>query len=469
MKIKFEKFSVFLIFFYFILSIEGNSENTPYSFADLAEKLMPSVVNISTTQTVVANTNPFPFEFPPGSPFEDMFKEFGTPQKRKASALGSGFIIDAKGIVITNNHVVQGAEDILVRVDGDKEFKAKVIGTDPLSDIAVLQIDSKENFIPVKFGDSDKARIGDWVIAIGNPFGLGGTVTSGIISARNRSIGLSRYEDYIQTDASINSGNSGGPLFDMNGDVIGINTAILGKGGSIGIGFSIPSNNAKKVIAQLIKFGETKRGWLGVRIQVVTDEIANIEKLGEPRGALVASVAQNSPSDKAGIKAGDIIIEFNGTPIKEMSELPKIVAQTEVGKTVNVKVWRNKKEEIKKVKLGRLETSDDFKVKKKEKDPKVAEIKYLKIKARVLTNEDIASRNLPNQTTGLLITDIASDSPVNYLKINNIIIEAQKKKIKSTLDLEKILEKAIKTKDKTILIVVYNNQNQRRYIGVKLD
>jgi len=469
MKIKFEKFSVFLIFFYFILSIEGNSENTPYSFADLAEKLMPSVVNISTTQTVVANTNPFPFEFPPGSPFEDMFKEFGTPQKRKASALGSGFIIDAKGIVITNNHVVQGAEDILVRVDGDKEFKAKVIGADPLSDIAVLQIDSKENFIPVKFGDSDKARIGDWVIAIGNPFGLGGTVTSGIISARNRSIGLSRYEDYIQTDASINSGNSGGPLFDMNGDVIGINTAILGKGGSIGIGFSIPSNNAKKVIAQLIKFGETKRGWLGVRIQVVTDEIANIEKLGEPRGALVASVAQNSPSDKAGIKAGDIIIEFNGTPIKEMSELPKIVAQTEVGKTVNVKVWRNKKEEIKKVKLGRLETSDDFKVKKKEKDPKVAEIKYLKIKARVLTNEDIASRNLPNQTTGLLITDIASDSPVNYLKINNIIIEAQKKKIKSTLDLEKILEKAIKTKDKTILIVVYNNQNQRRYIGVKLD
>ena len=469
MKIKFKKLSVFFIFFYFTLSIEGNSENTPYSFADLAEKLMPSVVNISTTQTVVANTNPFPFEFPPGSPFEDMFKEFGTPQKRKASALGSGFIIDAKGIVITNNHVVQGAEDILVRVDGDKEFKAKVIGTDPLSDIAVLQIDSKENFIPVKFGDSDKARIGDWVIAIGNPFGLGGTVTSGIISARNRSIGLSRYEDYIQTDASINSGNSGGPLFDMNGDVIGINTAILGKGGSIGIGFSIPSNNAKKVIAQLIKFGETKRGWLGVRIQVVTDEIANIEKLGEPRGALVASVAQNSPSDKAGIKAGDIIIEFNGTPIKEMSELPKIVAQTEVGKTVNVKVWRNKKEEIKKVKLGRLETSDDFKVKKKEKDPKVAEIKYLKIKARVLTNEDIASRNLPNQTTGLLITDIASDSPVNYLKINNIIIEAQKKKIKSTLDLEKILEKAIKTKDKTILIVVYNNQNQRRYIGVKLD
>ena len=286
----------------------------PSSFADLAERLMPSVVSIATTTTVLTNTNPFPgFQFPPGSPFEDMFKEFGTPQKRKSAALGSGFIIDKKGIVITNNHVIQNAEDIVVKVDGDKEFKAKIIGADPLSDIAVLQIISKETFKPVKFGDSDKARIGDWVIAIGNPLGLGGTVTSGIISARNRSIGLSRYEDYIQTDASINSGNSGGPLFDMNGDVIGINTAILGKGGSIGIGFSIPSNSAKKVIDQLIEFGETKRGWLGVRIQIVTDEIAEVENLDKPRGALVASVAEKSPSDKAGIKSGDIILEFNGT------------------------------------------------------------------------------------------------------------------------------------------------------------
>ena len=276
-----------LLFFFVAMnfSLLANTKEKPYSFADLAERLMPSVVNISTTQTVVTTVNPFPgFEFPPGSPFEDMFKEFGTPQKRKASALGSGFIIDAKGIVITNNHVIQGAEDILVRV-GDREFKAKVIGADPLSDIAVLEIDSKEQFIPAKFGDSDKARIGDWVMAIGNPFGLGGTVTAGIISARNRSIGLSRYEDYIQTDASINQGNSGGPLFDMDGNVIGINTAILGQSGSIGIGFSIPSNSAKKVIDQLLKYGETKRGWLGVRIQIVTKEIAEIEKLGKPRGA----------------------------------------------------------------------------------------------------------------------------------------------------------------------------------------
>jgi serine protease Do len=235
-----------IVFFTLTFAMKISAQDAPASFADLAERLMPSVVNISTTTTVTTNTNPFPgFEFPPGSPFEDMFKEFGTPQKRKSAALGSGFIIDEKGIVITNNHVIQDAEDIVVRVGGDKEYKATIIGADPLSDIAVLQIDSKEKFIPVSFGDSDKARIGDWVIAIGNPFGLGGTVTSGIISARNRSIGLSRYEDYIQTDASINSGNSGGPLFDMNGDVIGINTAILGKGGSIGIGFSIPSNSAK--------------------------------------------------------------------------------------------------------------------------------------------------------------------------------------------------------------------------------
>ena len=362
---KFKKIKLFLITILFAnFTFFLNAKSVPESFADLAEKLIPSVVNISTTQTVVTNINPFPFEFPPGSPFEDLFKEFGAPQERKASALGSGFIIDKKGIVVTNNHVIKGAEDILVRIDGGKEYKAKVLGADPLSDIAVLKIESNDNFTPVKFGNSDKARIGDWVIAIGNPLGLSGTVTSGIISARNRDIGLSRYEDYIQTDASINQGNSGGPLFNMDGEVIGINTAIFGKSGNIGIGFSIPSNSAKKVIDQLIEFGETKRGWLGVRIQTVTKEIADVEKLDEPRGALVASVAKNSPSDKAGIKAGDIILEFNGILIKEMKELPKIVAQTEVGKTVNVKVWRNRKEILKKIKLGRLETSEDFKIAK---------------------------------------------------------------------------------------------------------
>jgi serine protease Do len=459
-----------VIFIFTNFSIFSNAKDVPSSFADLAEKLMPSVVNISTTQTVTTNKNPFPFQFPPGSRLEDMFKEFGVPETRKAMALGSGFIIDAKGIVVTNNHVIKGAEDILVRVNGDKEYKVTIIGSDPLSDIAVLKMETKNKFIPVKFGDSDKARIGDWVIAIGNPFGLGGTVTSGIISARNRSIGLSRYEDFIQTDASINQGNSGGPLFNMDGDVIGINTAILSPtGASSGIGFAIPSNSAKRVIDQLIEFGETKRGWLGVRIQFVTKEIADAEKLDKPKGALVSSVAEGSPSDKAGILPGDIILEFKGTLINKMQELPLIVAQTDVGETVEVKVWRNSKELIKKITLGRLETSEDFKAEKKLEKPKTLEIVGLKITVRALTNEDIQNRKLPSDTTGVVIIDIENDSPVNYLNINNIIIEAQKKKIKTIGDLQKIVKTALTSSEKTILVVIYNNQNQRRYIGVKLD
>ena len=462
---------LFVILITFCFSLKSYSQSIPSSFADLAEKLMPSVVNISTTQTVVTKSNPFPgFEFPPGSPFEDMFKEFGTPQERQSSALGSGFIINEDGIVITNNHVIQGADDIIVRVDGDKEFKATVVGADPLSDIAVLKLETKEKFKPVKFGDSDKARIGDWVIAIGNPFGLGGTVTSGIISARNRSIGLTRYEDYIQTDASINQGNSGGPLFNMDGDVIGINTAILGRSGSIGIGFSIPSNSAKIVIDQLLEFGETKRGWLGVRIQDVTKEIAEIENLDKPTGALVASVAENSPSAKAGVKAGDIILEFDGEKINEMKELPIIVARTAVGKKVEVKIWRNKKEIIKTITLGRLETSEDFKVAEKETLIKENRIDDLKITVRELTKEDIKSRNLPNQTSGVIITNIENQSPLfNSIEVNSIIIEAQKKKIKTFEDLIKVVKEVLKTNQKTILLVIYNSQNQRRYIGVKLN
>tara|TARA_A100001011_G_scaffold314510_1_gene332672 strand:+ start:531 stop:1937 length:1407 start_codon:yes stop_codon:yes gene_type:complete len=466
-KIKIFLLTIVLTFSY---SLKSLSKEIPGSFADLAEKLMPSVVNISTTTVVTTQSNPFPFQFPPGSPFEDMFKEFGTPQERKAYALGSGFIIDKNGIVVTNNHVIADAEDIIVRVNGDKEFKAKVIGADPLSDIALLKLETKEKFIPVKFGDSDKARIGDWVIAIGNPFGLGGTVTSGIISARNRSIGLTRYEDYIQTDASINSGNSGGPLFDMNGDVIGINTAILGRNGSIGIGFAIPSNSAKIVIEQLIEFGETKRGWLGVRIQDVTKEIAEVENLDEPRGALVVSVAEKSPSDKAGVKAGDIILEFDGERIQEMKELPIIVARTEVGKKVQVKIWRNKKEIIKTITLGRLETSEDFKVAEKTKPPKELVIENLKITVRELNREDIKNRNLPNQTTGLIITKIENNSPLfNSIEVNSIILEAQKKKIRTIDDLNQAVQQVLKSNQKTILLVIYNSQNQKRYIGIKLD
>ena len=465
-----------LIFLTIVISIgfslQSNSKPIPESFADLAEKLMPSVVNISTSKTVVTNSNPLPFNFPPGSPFEDMFKEFGTPQERKSAALGSGFIIDEKGIVITNNHVIQNADDIIVRVNGDQEFKADVVGADPLMDIAVLQLDTEEKFIPVAFGDSDKARIGDWVIAIGNPFGLGGTVTAGIMSARNRSIGLSRYEDFIQTDASINSGNSGGPLFDMDGNVIGINTAILGRNGSIGIGFSIPSNSARQVIDQLIEFGETKRGWLGVRIQDVTQEIADVEKLDKPRGALVASVAENSPSDKAGIKSGDIILEFNGEKINQMKELPAIVARTRVGKNVVVKIWRDQKELTKNVVLGRLETSEDFKVSEQPKPSiETNRIEDLKISVRLLNKDDIKERKLPNQTTGLVITNIENSSPLKNttLSVDSIIIEAQKKNIRSVDDLRTITKEVLNSNQKTILIAIYNNQNQKRYLGIKLN
>jgi len=250
---------ILLILIIVTFSPYSNANAVPESFADLAEELMPSVVNISTTQTVRTTSNQFPFQFPPGSPFEEMFKDFQRPTERKASSLGSGFIIKENGMVITNNHVIAGADDILVKVNS-KEYKAKVIGADPYMDIAVLKMETKDKFKPVGFGNSDKARVGDWVVAIGNPFGLGGTVTSGIISARNRDIGMTRYDDFIQTDASINQGNSGGPLFNLKGEVVGINTAIIapGRSGSIGIGFAIPSNAASKVIDQLISYGETR-------------------------------------------------------------------------------------------------------------------------------------------------------------------------------------------------------------------
>ena len=359
-KLNCKKISIYFIFFYFIFNIEGNAKNPPTSFADLAEKLMPSVVNISTTQTIKTQTSPFP-QFPPGSPFGEFFKEFERPTERKATSLGSGFVIKKDGTVVTNNHVIANAEDIIVRVD-NKEYQAKVLGSDPYSDIAVLKIESSQNFKTVDFGNSDKARVGDWVVAIGNPFGLGGTVTSGIISARNRDINLTRYDDFIQTDASINQGNSGGPLFNMNGDVIGINTAIISpSGASSGIGFAIPANYASTIIDQLIKYGETKRGWLGVRIQPVTDEIATVAGLEEPSGAFIGGVSEDSPAKKGGVKTGDIILEFDGEKIKTMRNLPKVVANTKPNKKVSVKVWRDKKLITLKLTLGRMESAKEFK------------------------------------------------------------------------------------------------------------
>ena len=443
----------------------------PDSFADLAEKLMPSVVNISTTQIVKTTTNQFPFQFPPGSPFGEMFKDFDRPTERKASSLGSGFIIEEEGIVITNNHVVANAEDILVRV-GEKEYEANILGADPYMDIAVIKMKTKEKFKPVSFGDSSKARVGDWVVAIGNPFGLGGTVTSGIISARNRQIGLTRYEDFIQTDASINVGNSGGPLFNMKGEVIGINTAIIapGQSGSIGIGFAIPANAASNVIDQLIEFGETKRGWLGVRIQDVSKEIAEVEKLKKPEGALVASVGKNSPAERAGIKAGDIILEFDGKKINTMKKLPNVVAGTEVGKSVELKIWRNKRLISKRLILGRLETSDEFKESKPKKVKKDINIDSLKIAVREITENDISSRNLNKRTTGVVITDISNRSPLaNLLSNNDIIIEVQKISIKNSSDLKRKVDSILNKGEKNLLLTIINKDNRRQYLGVKIN
>jgi len=464
---------IFLFFIIFNIS-SVYAKSAPDSFADLAEKLMPSVVNISTTQTVKtnSNSNPFPFKFPPGSPFGEMFKDFENqqPTERKASALGSGFIIKEEGVVITNNHVIANAEDILVRV-GDKEYKAKLVGADPYMDVAVLKMETKDKFKIVKFGDSDLARVGDWAMAIGNPFGLGGTVTAGIISARNRDINLTRYDDFIQTDASINQGNSGGPLFNLKGEVIGINTAILGQGGSIGIGFAIPANAASNVIDQLIEFGETKRGWLGVRIQEVTKEIAEVEKLKRPQGALVASVGESSPADKAGVKAGDIILEFDGKKIDTMRKLPKVVANTKVGKSVQLKIWRNKKSITKKLTLGRLESSEEFKEKKiKTVKKKEKVIKSLKISVREVNDNDISSRNLNKNTKGVVITNIENKSPlVSVLSINDIIIEVQKNPVKNSSDLKNIVDGIFKKGEKTLLLTVINKNNRRRYLGVKIN
>ena len=465
-----KKLSILILFSTFITS--ALSRSAPESFADLAEKLMPSVVNISTTQTVRSAANPFPFQFPPGSPFEDMFKEFQTPTERKASSLGSGFIISEDGTVVTNNHVIANAEDIIVRIK-DKEYKAAVVGADPYADIAVLKIETNEKFTPVKFGDSDKARVGDWVVAIGNPFGLGGTVTSGIISARNRDINLTRYDDFIQTDASINQGNSGGPLFNLDGDVVGINTAIIapGQAGSIGIGFAIPANAASNVIDQLIKFGETRRGWLGVRIQQVTKEIAEVENLKKPQGALVASVSDKSPADKAGIKPGDIILEFDGKKIDTMRTLPKVVANTAVGKSVQLKIWRNKRMVSKRLVLGRLESSSEFKEKKtsKPKSSKNFDIDSLKINVRDINANDRKTRNLKSSLTGSVINEIYNNSPLSgLLNKNDIIIEVQKRPIKSSSELNRVVKNIISQKEQTLLLTVINNRNQRRYLGVKI-
>ncbi|TRL37455.1 Do family serine endopeptidase [Rhizobium straminoryzae] len=336
----------------------------PASVADLAEGLLDAVVNISTSQSVKGQgSGPQKPVVPEGSPFQDLFDDFfdgqGKPQdNRKVSSLGSGFVIDPSGYVVTNNHVIEGADDIEVIFPNGNKLKAKLVGTDTKTDLSVLKVESKTPLKSVRFGDSKKMRIGDWVMAIGNPFGLGGSVTIGIVSARGRNINAGPYDNFIQTDAAINKGNSGGPLFNMNGEVIGINTAIISpSGGSIGIGFAVPTELAQNIVQQLIEFGETRRGWLGVRIQPVTDDVAESLGLSGARGALVSGVIKGGPVDDGTIKAGDVVLSFDGKPVKEMRDLPLAVAESPVGKQVDVVVLRDGKEQTVKVTLGRLEDS----------------------------------------------------------------------------------------------------------------
>ena len=384
-------------------------------------------------------------------------------------------MISEDGIVITNNHVIQGSEGIIVRFTNKKEYNAKLIGTDPVSDIAVLQIQSKEKFKPVPLADSSKARVGDWVLAIGNPFGLGGTVTAGIISAINRDINIGRYDNFIQTDASINQGNSGGPLFNMDGEVVGINTAIFSNsGGSVGIGFAIPSSFAKNVVKQLRDYGETRRGWLGVRIQEVTKEIADSLGMKEAIGALVADVNEKGPAKKAGIQNGDVIIEFNGIKIDSMRVLPKVVGEAPVGKAATLKIWRNKKILTKKIVLGRLEDTEQFKKKSKPKEEENKEedtlLKALGIKVRDVTNKDVTSRKLTTGISGVVIQEIKtegalSDSPI---QVGNIIIGLQNEKVKNVSDLESKLKKLKKSKNTSVLLTIIDSQNRSRFVGVKI-
>ena len=345
----------------------AEARDFPGSFSELAERLTPSVVNISTAQKVSVPQQGFEFQFPPGSPFEEFFKDFlerhrgkeGTPQRRQVTSLGSGFVIDGSGLVVTNNHVIAEADEITVITHDGEKLEAKLLGKDPKTDLALLKVEPTRPLQALKWGDSRISKVGDWVLAIGNPFGLGGTVTAGIISARGRDINAGPYDDFLQTDAAINRGNSGGPLFNLDGEVIGISTAIYSPtGGSVGIGFAVPSQLARPVIEQLQKFGRTRRGWLGVNIQTVTDEIAEGLGLEKAQGALVARVTEGGPAAAAGLEQGDVVLEFDGRPVEEMRTLPRIVAETSVGQEVQVKVWRKGETQSFKVTLGELEEAE---------------------------------------------------------------------------------------------------------------
>lgn len=454
------------------------ARGAPESFADLAAKLLPSVVNISTTQ-IQKKTNekdgPQIPRFPEGSPFQDFFKEFfdrqqrETPQRR-ATSLGSGFIIASRGFVVTNNHVIAGADEITVTLHDDTKLEAKLIGRDAKTDLALLKVEPKKPLTAVSFGDSGKSRVGDWVVAIGNPFGLGGTVTAGIVSARQRDINSGPYDDFIQTDASINRGNSGGPMFNLAGEVIGINTAIYSpSGGSVGIGFAIPSNLARPIIEQLQKFGKARRGWLGVRIQSVSEEIAQSLGMKNATGALVASITKGGPAEKYKIKVGDVILKFDNKVVGEMRRLPRIVAETSVGKAVSVDVWRKGKPVRLSVTLGEY-PEDDKKLasrapeRKQEETPVVA-IGEIGMTLSVLNAGLREKFKLDDDANGVVITEVVPSGPAaeKRIPVGAIIrkIGPDQEVVTSPAQVQQKINQAKKAKLNTILVLIENGRTQR--------
>jgi serine protease Do len=465
----------------------------PDSFADLAAQLLPSVVNISTTQTMKPergreHSGPEIPQFPPGSPFEEFFRDFfdhglpksGRPeaQPRKGTSLGSGFVIDRAGYIVTNNHVIADADEITVILHDDTNLKAEVVGRDTKTDIALLKVKTDKPLTAATWGDSDAARVGDWVLAIGNPFGLGGSVTAGILSARQRDINSGPYDDFLQTDASINRGNSGGPMFNMDGEVIGINTAIYSpSGGSIGIGFAIPSALAKSVVAELQDEPDhnVHRGWLGVRIQAVTDEIAESLGLDRAKGALVASVTDNGPAQLSGIQAGDVVLSFDGREVGDMRRLPRLVAETPVGKTVDVALWRKRKENIVQVKVGRLEESDQQQASAQEGVPKSGKDESAIVKTLGLTlsgiTQDLKEKfSLSDDSKGVVVVDVAKDSAAaaKGVRPGDLIMEAAQEEVNSPSEVSGKIEEAKKSGRKSILLLV-ERQGDLRFIALRLD
>tara|TARA_B100000686_G_scaffold329681_1_gene391115 strand:- start:4406 stop:5941 length:1536 start_codon:yes stop_codon:yes gene_type:complete len=461
---------------------------TPLNFSEMAEALLPTVVNVSTTQAAQEMDMGEMPQFPPGSPFEDFFNEFyerhqqnPNPLPGRPSSLGSGFIIDAEnGYVVTNNHVIKDADEIKIILHDDTTLSATVVGTDEKTDLAVLQVKTDRQLMAAKWGDSNDARVGSWVIAIGNPFGLGGTVTAGIVSARQRNINAGPYDDFIQTDASINRGNSGGPMFDMTGSVIGVNTAIFSpSGGSVGIGFAVPSSLAQNVVNQLVKYGKTRRGWLGVRIQNVTDEIAESLDLDTASGALVASVSEDGPAEQADIRPGDIILNFNGQDINAMRGLPRIVADTEVGKQADVTVWRNGKAVELKVTLGELEKAEEeglldmpalAQTEEAPARPTGSEIAALELSVSPITPNMRERYSIEDNVNGVVVTSVDENgrSFEKGLVEGDVISEVDQKPVQSVDAVKSAIKGAQDAGKKSVLLLI-KNAGDMRFAAIKLD